>query len=166
MIFIFKNNFFFNWSIIALCRIQPSVSVLFNAIVKSTHSETDSLGSNPGFPIGTLCTLSCLGCVQLCNPMDCSPPGSFASEILQARILECVAVSSSRGSSRPRRVSCNSSIASGFFTTEPAGKAFMSSVQFSSFTQSCLTLCDPMNHSMPGLPVHHQLPESTQTHVH
>ena len=32
-----------------------------------------------------------------------------------------------------------------------------SSVQFSSVTQSCLTLCDPMNHSMPGLPVHHQL---------
>ena len=41
-----------------------------------------------------------------------------------------------------------------------------SSVQFSLVTQSCLTLCDPMNRSMPGLPVHHQLPELTQTHVH
>ena len=40
------------------------------------------------------------------------------------------------------------------------------SVQFSSVAKSCLTLCDPMNRSMPGLPVHHQLPESTQTHVH
>ena len=39
-------------------------------------------------------------------------------------------------------------------------------VQFSSVTQSCPTLCDPMNHSTPGLPGHHQLPESTQTHVH
>ena len=38
--------------------------------------------------------------------------------------------------------------------------------QFSSVIQSCLTICDPMNHSMPGLPVHHQLPEFTQTHVH
>ena len=37
---------------------------------------------------------------------------------------------------------------------------------FSSVTQSCPTLCDPMNCSMPGLPVHHQLPEFTQTHVH
>ena len=37
---------------------------------------------------------------------------------------------------------------------------------FSSLAQSCLTLCDPMNHSTPGLPVHHQLPEFTQTHVH
>ena len=35
-----------------------------------------------------------------------------------------------------------------------------------SVTQSCPTPCDPMNHSMPGLPVHHQLPESTQIHVH
>ena len=39
-------------------------------------------------------------------------------------------------------------------------------VQFSSVTQSCPTLCDPMNSSMPGLPVHHQLPEFTQTHVY
>ena len=41
-----------------------------------------------------------------------------------------------------------------------------SSVQLSSVTQSCPTLCEPMNRSMPGLPVHYQLPESTQTHVH
>ena len=40
------------------------------------------------------------------------------------------------------------------------------SVQFSSVTQSCPTLCNPMNRSTPGLPVHHQLPEFTQTHVH
>ena len=39
-------------------------------------------------------------------------------------------------------------------------------VQFSSVTQSCLTLCDPMNRSTPGLPVHHQLPEFTQTYLH
>ena len=38
--------------------------------------------------------------------------------------------------------------------------------QFSSVTQSCLTLCDPMNRSTPGLPVHHQLPEFTQIHGH
>ena len=40
------------------------------------------------------------------------------------------------------------------------------SVQFSSVTQSCPTLCDPMDCSMPGFPVHHQLPDLTQTHVH
>ena len=38
--------------------------------------------------------------------------------------------------------------------------------QFSSVAQSCPTLCDPMNHSTPGLPVHHQLLEFTQTHAH
>ena len=40
------------------------------------------------------------------------------------------------------------------------------SLQFSSVAQLFLTLCNPMNHSTPGLPVHHQLPELTQTHVH
>ena len=39
-------------------------------------------------------------------------------------------------------------------------------LQFSSVTQSCPTLCDPMDCSTPGLPVHHQLPEFTQTHVY
>ena len=39
-------------------------------------------------------------------------------------------------------------------------------VQFSSVAQSCPTLCDPVNCSTPGLPVHHQLPEFTQTHIH
>ena len=43
---------------------------------------------------------------------------------------------------------------------------FISSVQFISVAQSCLTLCDPVNRSTPGLPVHHQLPEFTQTHAH
>ena len=39
-------------------------------------------------------------------------------------------------------------------------------IQFSSVTQSCLTFCDPMDCSMPGFPVHHQLPQFAQTHVH
>ena len=53
--------------------------------------------------------------------------------------------------------------------SEPSGKPkqyTLNSVQFSSVAQSCPTLYDPMNRSTPGLPVHHQLPESTQTHVH
>ena len=42
----------------------------------------------------------------------------------------------------------------------------LNSSSVSSVAQSCLTLCDPMNRSTPGLPVHHQLPEFTQSHVH
>ena len=45
------------------------------------------------------------------------------------------------------------------------GESFVS-VQFSSVTQLCLNLCDPMNHSTPGFPIHHRLPEFTETHVH
>ena len=54
------------------------------------------------------------------------------------------------------------------FLTSPAlaGGFFTTSVQFSSVAQLCLILCDPVNRSTPGLPIHHQLPESTQTHVH
>ena len=45
-------------------------------------------------------------------------------------------------------------------------KVITNAVQISSVAHSCLTLCDPMNCSTPGLPVHHQLPAFTQTHVH
>ena len=57
-------------------------------------------------------------------------------------------------------------------TENPRGPRFSGrslltlSVKFSSVAQSCPTLCDSMNRSMPGLPVHQQLPEFTQTHVH
>ena len=60
---------------------------------------------------------------------------------------------------------------SAFFTVQlshpymTTGKT-MSSIQFSSVAQSCLTLCNPMDCTAPGLPVHHQLPEFTQAHVH
>ena len=65
-----------------------------------------------------------LSCVWLCNPMDCSPPGSSVHGILQARILERLAISSSRESFQPRDQTFISCIAGGFFT-------IFSSVQFS-----------------------------------
>ena len=54
----------------------------------------------------------------------------------------------------------------GTWNVKSTNQSKFSSLQFSSVTQSCPTLCDPMNCSMPGLPVHHQLPEFTQTHAH
>ena len=64
-------------------------------------------------------------CPTLCDPMDCSLPGSSVHGILQARTLEWFAMPSCRGSSRPMDqscVSCSSCIAGGFFTLEPSGK--------------------------------------------
>ena len=72
---------------------------------------------------------------------------------------------SSRVSSQPSDQTCVSGIAGRLFTAEPPGKP-LQKIQFSSVTQSCLTLCDPIDCSMPGLPVHHQLLELAQTHVH
>ena len=82
------------------------------------------------------------------DPMDCSLPGSSVHGIFQTRVPEWVAISFSRRSS------------------ERGSPALFSSVQFSSVAQSCTTLCDPMNRSTPGLPVHHPLLEFTKTHVH
>ena len=83
--------------------------------------------------IASVYMLSLQSSLTLFDPMDCSPPGSSVHGILQARILEWVAMPSSRGSSQPRNqnfVSCDSCIAGGFFTTEPPGKP-VSSVQLS-----------------------------------
>ena len=102
-----------------------------------------------------------------CNPMDRSPPGSSLHGILQARILKWVAISFSRGSSQSRdqtRVSCTA----GRFFTKWAMREVKpwDSVQFSSVTQSCPTLCNLMDSSTPSVLVYHQLPEWSQTHVH
>ena len=76
-------------------------------------------------------------CPTLCHPTDCGPPGSSVHGILQARTLEWVAISSSRGSSWPRdqaHVSCISCIARGFFATGPLGKPL---IILSSCKSSC-----------------------------
>ena len=61
-------------------------------------------------------------CPSLCYPMHCSPPGSSVHGISQARILEWVAISFSRGSSQLRDQTWVSCLGGGFFTTEPPGK--------------------------------------------
>jgi len=119
-----------------------------------------------------------LSCVQLfCDPMDCSLPGCSVHRISQARILARVAISFSKGCSPPRDQTHLYSLQADslhwanphllycrqILYAEPSGKTYW--YQFSSVAQSCPTLCDPMNCSTPGLPVHHQLPEFTQTHV-
>ena len=73
-----------------------------------------------------VCAKSFQSCPTFCDPMDCSPPGSSVHGILQARILEWVAMPSARGSSRPRDLTLVSYIsytAGGFFTTSVTGEA-------------------------------------------
>ena len=69
-----------------------------------------------------LCMVSCFSRARLFLTMDCSLPGSFVHGILQAGILEWVAMPSSRGSSWPRDQPCVSCIVGRFFTAEPLGK--------------------------------------------
>ena len=80
-----------------------------------------------------------------------APKGSSSSDFVAVCVCVCVCVCVVRARACMRAHMPEGHISSG---------------QFISVTQSCATLCDPMNHSMPGLPVHHHLPEFTQTHVH
>ena len=85
-------------------------------------------------------------CLTVCNPIDCSPLGSSVHGVFQARILEWVAISFSMGifltqRSNPGLLRSRQTLCS------------LSSVQFSSVAQSCPTLFDPMNCSMPSLPI-------------
>ena len=75
-----------------------------------THTHREHVQTKPE-------VLAAQSCLTLCNPMDCSPAGSFVHGILQARTLEWVALSFSRGFSRPRDQTPLSSIAGGFFTS-------------------------------------------------
>ena len=110
-------------------------------------------------------------CPTLCDLMDYTVPG-----ILQSQILEWVAFPFSRGSSQPRDRTQVFCIAGGFFTSWATREAHIGryralnavpfAILFSSVAQSRLTLCNPMDCSTPGFPVHHQLPEFAQTHVH
>ena len=96
-------------------------------------------------PFDHACVLSCFSNIQLCDPVDCSLPGSSVHGILQARMLEWVAMPSSRGSSWPRdqtHISCGSCFASEFFTAEPPGKPCLLTVS-PIFPHLFFCLCQP-----------------------
>ena len=132
----------------------------------------DSPGKNTG--VGCHFLLQCMkvksesevaqSCPTFRDPMDCSPPGSSTHGIFQARVLEWGAIPFSGLFGSPMQIMGWRPIWQDFDNPDQIIQA--SSVQFSSVAQSCLTLCNPMNHSTPGLLVHHQLPEFTQTHAH
>ena len=118
-------------------------------------------------------------CKTLCDHMEYSTPGfpvhHQTPQFAQTRIyLIDDAIQPSHSLLSPLLVPFNLSEHQDLFqevnSLHPVAKVSRfsgsASVQFSSVTQSCLTLCDPMNRSMPGLPVHHQPPEFTQTHAH
>ena len=96
--------------------------------------------------------------LTLSDPVDCSLPASSIHGI-----LEWVTVPFCRGYYWLRDQTGSFPLTEDSLASEPPG---MLSVQLISVAQSCPTLCNPMYWSIPGLPVHHQLPEFTQTHVH
>ena len=125
------------------------------------------------FSPANLCMCVCAHvawCPTLCDPMDCRAPRLFSPWDSPGKNTGVGYHFLLQGSSWPRGWTCILCLLhllhwqADSLPLVPPRKLI--SVQFSSVTQSCLTLCNPMNRSMPGLAVHHQLPESTQTHVH
>ena len=100
------------------------------------------------------CYLVTKSCLTLCNLMDWSPPSSSIHGIFQARIMECVAISFSRGSSWPRNQTHVSCIGRQVFTTESAGKPYYVPYERKwkvkvLVAQLCLTFCDHVESSPP-----------------
>ena len=103
------------------------------------------------------CTKSLQSCLTLCNAMDCSLPGSSVHRILQKRIPEWVAKPSSRELSQPRDRTCVSYVSCICRQVVYLGSQWGSQIVKSVLclvTQSCLTLCEPMDCSLPGSSVH------------
>ena len=107
---------------------SPGIWIWWLFLRRAHHNPLTLLSaiSTRHFPnFAHTCVQSCL---TLCDPTDCSPPGSSVHGISQARILEWVTISSSRGSSRPRdwtRISYVSCVAGGLFTVETPEKPFL-----------------------------------------
>ena len=109
-------------------------------------------------------------CITLCDPTDCSPPDSLLCPWdFPGKNTSVGCHFLLQGNLSGQGIESESpALAGRFFTTELPGNP-VNSVQFSRSVvsaQLCPTLCNPMNRSTPGLPVHHQFPESNQTHVH
>ena len=95
---------------VCICISSTHSWLLFNV---DSEGKTNNYDSGQSVKVKVLVTQSCL---NLCDPVDCSPPSSSVHGISQARILECVAVPFSRGSSRPRDWTQVSCIVGRFFT--------------------------------------------------
>ena len=154
-----------------ICTVDPRITIPMKISFFNPRSvfclNTDCV-STVCLPESTCACLVAQLYLTLCDPMDYCPPDSSAHGIFQARILEWVTIPFSKESSQFRNQTQVPCIAGGFFIISATREAQMCirSDQIGSVAQSCPTLCHPMNRSMPGLPVHHQLPEFTQTHVH
>ena len=118
-----------------------------------------------------LCLVTQL-CLTLCDPVDCSMPGSSVHGILQERILEWFAMPSSRVSSQPRNLTSVSLFLwhqkADSLPSKPPGKPHMHTAAAAAAVkslQSCPTLCDPIDSSPPGSPVPGILQARTQEWV-
>ena len=123
--YIFQEGPMVRYIVIFLLRLPQSWKMFCYSVGPSNHRDhgykslsrcSSRLCSFPGLRLFAMLCLVTQSCLTLCNPMDCSLPGSSVQGILQGRILEWVAYPSSRGSSQPRNWTGVSCIAGGFLS--------------------------------------------------
>ena len=118
-----------------------------------------------------MCLLNCFNCVQLffdpkyCVACQAPLAMGFSRQEYCSELPYPLPGDPFNPGIRPTSL-MSPALAGGFFAASATWEAHPLNLQFSSVAQSCPTLRDSMNRSTPGLPVHHQLPEFTQTHVH
>ena len=132
----------------------------------STHTITYAI-----LPIHISCCCCCLVTKSLtvCDTMDCSPPGYLSTGFSRQEYWSGLPFNPPGHLLYQGRNLCLLYWQGDSLPLSHQGSPIHVSykqLQFSSVAQPCLTLCDPMNHSTPGLLVYHQLPEFTQTHSH
>ena len=106
------------------CSAQGIEQMRFSHCVETAHPSLEAeLQKARSCICVCICMFTTRSCLALCDPMDCNPPGSSVHGLFQARILERVALSFSRGSSQHRDRTCVASptLAGRFFTTKPPG---------------------------------------------
>ena len=103
--------------------------------------------------------------LTLYNPTDCSLHGPLPMEFSRQEYWSGLPCPPPGNLPNPGIEPRSPTLQADSLQSEPP-VIYIRSDQIRSVAQSCPTLCDPMNRSTPGLPVHHQLPEFTQTHVH
>ena len=153
---------------LSLCPSSVSRALSADALCPRPHCPPSSL--EPASDLALCCCCSVTqSCPTLCDPRDCSLPGSSVRGISRQEHWNGLPFPSPGDLSYPRIKHISPALAGRFFTTEPLGKPHLGCsccCCCCSVAKMCLTLCNTMVCSVPGFPVLHYFTEFAQTYVH
>ena len=153
-----NNSINFHWLLSSLVSISHDAGKKESMVYKRNTCTNKWLGRGRNNNLGTTYTLK--------KSLTYYTGASLGGKDLPANAGDTEHWDSIPGSGRSTEVGYGNPHQNVYLENSMNGGAWLVTVQFSSVALSCPVLCNPMDYSMPGLPVHHQLLEFTQTHVH